>query len=499
MNITLELPEETTLLEAIRAGGYALDDTSCNGRGICGKCKVRVLGGACSAATESEKALLGPDFPSFRLACQCKAKGTVTLDLPMPAKPDRICSDFPGTVTADANRTGLGIALDIGTTTLALFLADRSTGTILGKQAALNKQRAFGADVISRIDHCNEHADGLQVLHDTITSQVASLVSKMIASIGRSDDELTAISVAANTTMLHLFVGENPEGLAHAPFTARFLDERQYRATDLGLPFERCTVSLVGGIGAYVGSDITAGIHSSDLEEKGKVNLLLDLGTNGEIALWDKDRLLTCSCAAGPVFEGSCISCGTGSIDGAICRVREDRPDGPIRYETIGNKDPIGICGSGIIDLASLLVRRSIVDRTGAMQQDFALEGTGLVLTRRDIREIQLAKAAISGGIHTLLRECGRKAEEVDRVFLAGGLGTFLDGDSATTIGILEPCWRQKAVPVGNASLKGAFQHLVSKDARIQMQAIRKNARYIELSGSPLFGQLYIEAMVFGQ
>jgi len=312
----------------------------------------------------------------------------------------------------------------------------------------------------------------------------------------RIDQTLLArIVVAANTTMMHLLVGADPSGIAVAPFTPRFLKSLNYQATELSMPFSSCTVSLIGGISAYVGADIVAGIYSSGLEKEGETNLLLDLGTNGEICLWDKDTLVTCSCASGPVFEGACISCGTGSVQGAIDKFWQEA--GILCSSTIGGTSPVGICGSGIIDLVSILLTEGIIDETGAMERDYVIPGMKFGLTRKDVREIQLAKAAVAAGVDTLLASRSRKASEIDHVFLAGGFGSFLRPESAINIGMLRPSWKSRIIPVGNTSLKGALAFMTDSHAVRGMEMIRENAQYIELSSSRLFQKLYVDNMVF--
>lgn len=496
MKISILPDEEHTIYENLNEHGNVFSTAYCGGRGLCGKCMIKVISGKCSPQTSQEKKFLQDKPEDFRLACQTKALTKLVIEIADGVEDSNILGAYEGGIQVDNEEEGYGIAIDIGTTSLALFLVNLKNGLILNKLTSLNDQRKYGADVITRISFTEDHENGLQMEQKSIANQIEKHIHSLLSPLNLTLKDLDKVVIAANTTMMHLLTGENPSTIARAPFVPKFLEERTYTGTELNMDIE-CPIYLIGGISSYVGADITAGIHSSHFQVPGKVNALFDLGTNGEIALWNKDKIITCSCAAGPVFEGASISCGCGSINGAISKVHLEE-DGSITYETIGNKDVIGICGSGIIDLVAVLLDKNIIDETGAMSTDYKIKGTDLSFTIKDVREVQYAKAAIAAGIEILLNNEGLTFDDLDEVYLAGGLGTFLNPTSAVTLGLVPIDNPNKIKAIGNSSLKGALECLLSDKAKEDMVRIRSEAQYIELSTNKDFQDIFVDNMMFG-
>ena len=407
----------------------------------------------------------------------------------------------------------LGMAVDIGTTTVVAYYYDLTTGALLDTQSALNPQRAFGADVISRIGAAKE-PQGLAQQTQVIFSLLQGMTSAFARNTGLNPDRLYHIAIAANTTMLHLLCGLDPSGIAAAPFVSADLMGWDLPAARLGLGFG-CPdgkVALLPCISSYVGADITAGMVSCGLEQAGEKTVYLDVGTNGEMAYRGKEGLLCCSTAAGPAFEGAHIHCGAGGIPGAVSRVWLE--DEELRYETIGGQPAVGLCGSGLIDAVAVLLQIGAVDETGRLLDEDEMEAPwsdrldeegnfllvpeqGILLTQQDLREVQLAKAAICAGIDTLLHASGETAETLSRILIAGGFGAHIDPDSAVTIGLLPPEAKGKVQTIGNAAGAGAAAALLSRQVLSRMQALPAQCRYLELSGDAFFQEAYVERMMF--
>ena len=357
-----------------------------------------------------------------------------------------------------------GIAIDIGTTTIIVYLLDMNSGDIVDTISGLNDQKVFGADVISRIEFSMQGTDKLGLLQDKITAQIGDLSISLAEKNGISKSNIYSIILVGNTTMLHLFYGIDPAGIALAPFIPGFLGSMNLSSSTLKDFPLNCIIYSLPSISGYVGADIVSGILATKMHEREELSLLIDIGTNGEIVFGNKEKLYCCSTAAGPAFEGAQISCGIGGITGAVDSAVLERDH--INYSTIGDKKAVGICGSGIIDLVSVLLRSGLVNNTGRISDEDEVEdaaaillkklkidknglafivvkasetGTGedIIFTQKDIREVQLAKAAISAGIFTLIKKAERDLAEIDHVFIAGGFGSYISKKSAADIGLI--------------------------------------------------------------
>lgn len=414
----------------------------------------------------------------------------------------------------DCSTVNYGVAVDIGTTTVCAYLFNLVQGNCIGTASGLNAQRSFGADVISRIEYTKSRPDGLSALQQCIAGQINELVAGLCLEHSVPLDGINLITLVGNTTMLHLLCGVNPSTIAVSPFSPAFTQAHSFPAESLGLSCNpHCIAKVLGGVSAYVGADTVAAMVacSMDLPQKA---LLVDIGTNGEIVLNTGGRLIACSTAAGPAFEGAHIRCGTGGTQGAISAVRWE--GGRFCYETIGGSRPIGICGSGIVSTLAMLIELGVVDETGRMVDADELEDEAvgshiveisgqnafvladdIVFTAKDVREVQLAKAAIAAGISTLLDEAGLAAKDLETIYLAGGFGSYLDRDSAQRIGLLPPVDKERIVVSGNAAGSGAAAVLCSRQADEYAVSLQSRCEYIELSTSAKFQQYYMDCMIF--
>lgn len=411
-----------------------------------------------------------------------------------------------------------GMAVDIGTTTVAAYLYDLVSGRCAAVGSMLNPQRKHGADVISRIGYSIQDGSNKAELQELITGCINRLASQMANEAGISQDDIYTAVFAGNTTMQHLLLGLDGAGIASAPFipvTTRLL---RIPAKELGLAFNRfATVSVFPGVSAYVGGDTVAAVLSTGMYAEEGVSLLIDVGTNGEIVLGGCEWMLACSTAAGPAFEGANIRNGMGGVAGAIDSVGR-APD--YAYTVIGNARPAGICGSGIVDALAALLDAGIIDETGRLPDEeetdhevrasgrlvnadglraFALCGgdAPIVITQRDIREIQNAKAAIAAGIETLVNEAGISVNDIGKVYLAGGFGSSLHVATAVRIGLLPAELEDRVEAIGNASGAGAAEGLLSEASLRTAAILPKRVRYVELSASAYFTEKYVDHMLF--
>jgi uncharacterized 2Fe-2S/4Fe-4S cluster protein (DUF4445 family) len=385
---------------------------------------------------------------------------------------------------------GAGIAADIGTTTIVLYAYDLASGALLGTAAEANRQGVFGADVVSRMQAAGESGPGQLI--DAVREQLNGLARRLLPGTGAP----AAWSVAGNTVMQHFLCGLDTSGIARAPFTPASYFGGDVPAAGLGLwAAPDAPAYLTPAVSGYVGGDLTAAALSCSLTSQKRPALLLDIGTNGEVALYDPHQgLECCATAAGPAFEGALLSCGMTALPGAIDRVWLEGKQ-PC-FTTIGGVEPAGFCGSGLVDALAALLTLGLVDETGYMEEDFII-AEGVKITPQDVRQLQLAKAAVSGGVQTILARAGLSPEDIGTLFLAGGFGNYLRPQSAVEIGLFPAELLGKVKAVGNAAGAGAAAALLSKSARRRLAVIQKQARYHELSGDALFMEKYMDCMFF--
>lgn len=420
----------------------------------------------------------------------------------------------------NANDKIYGVAIDIGTTTVAAYLYDLKKGRKVDVYSSLNPQKAFGADVISRINYTITNNDGLLKIHKVIIDEINKLIMKFTERNTIKNDQIYEVTLAGNTTMIHLALNVEPKNIANTPFIPGFTSKMEIKAYDLGVDInkEGYVISLPM-VASYVGADTIAAILSSRMYEDDEISLLLDIGTNGEIVLGNKDKLVSCSAAAGPAFEGAGIRFGIGGIIGAIDHV--DFSKRPI-FSTIGDATPKGICGSGVVDCIGELVKHGIIDMTGRIllndeitnevdddildrikeydgETSFLLdEENGIYLTQKDVRQIQLAKGAISAGVKILIKELGINIDDIKNVYFAGGFGNYLSISDAVMIGLIPKELKDRVKRIGNAAGSGAIMALLSDDELNLASHIKNKVKYIELSSMPAFQEEFMDAMYFG-
>lgn len=477
----------------------------CGGGHRCGKCKIRVSGHVSPAAEAEQKFLSAAEIAAdIRLACFTEVTGPVTVTVESTDN-SLILSDAASVERTDGCLQGsFGAAIDIGTTTVAcaLFAPD---GRLLGTKSQVNCQQSYGADVISRIHYVA--AIGAEALHFAVVRQLEEMLSELCHDCRVDRADLKYAVVTGNTTMLHFFVGLDPSGIGVAPYTPQSLFDADYTDILAGIS---CYIPPC--ISAYVGADTVCCTLFADFFDKRENALLIDIGTNGEMVLSAGGRVVCCSTAAGPAFEGGGIACGSIAKPGAIVSAWPDQ--GRIAYKTVGGEKPKSICGSGVIESISAMLELGCLDETGRMEEDdprftgffqkeenaglaFLFPECDVVLTQHDVRQIQLAKAAVFAGVQTLLAHSGSCQSELDALYLCGGFGSTLNCATAESIGLIPVGSAGKAVMLGNAALKGAAMVLLNNFHREQLRIIAESCRYVELSTDARFMKFYIEGMDF--
>lgn len=473
------IPAQTgeTILEALARAGIAVS-APCGGLGRCRKCAVRATG---ELACEDGARLDGQTV----LACRTRLTGDARVRV-SESKAEILKTGVSAGEETDGE-AGLGVSVDVGTTTLAAYLVERSTGRVLASDARLNPQRPHGADVISRLSFAIESEENAALLQREILAAIDEMTRSMLERAGRAGEEIRCRALVGNTVMMHLLGGYPARPLAFAPFTPAYTALHEKELGGVRTILGSC-------ISGYVGADTLAAALACGLDERDENAMLIDIGTNGEIMLKKDGRCFACSCAAGPAFEGAHIACGTGAVAGAIDHARVE--NGEIVYTTIGGGEATGICGSGLIDLTAALLERGDITPMGRMAGDVRLSER-VYLARSDIREVQLAKAAIASGIRILAEQAGAALADIEKVYLAGGFGNFIGLDSACRIGLLPAALRAKIVPVGNAAGSGSVRLLVSEQARRRAEALRQATRCVELAATPDFNDVYTDELLF--
>ncbi len=414
-------------------------------------------------------------------------------------------------ITTD--KTGYGIAVDIGTTTVVAYLYVLESGQCLGVRSTINPQATLGVDVISRIKFCGDNEDGLRKMQDAIIISLNRLIGKLCEKNSLMADGISHIVLTGNTTMLHLVSGLSPVSMGYSPFTPESLFGNKVKAGEIGLDAPGAQVYLVPCISSFVGGDITSAILASGMCSGEDMCLLMDIGTNGEVALGNKNGIWATSTAAGPAFEGAEITKGMAGVPGAVNSVfiRE----GKIEYTVIRDEKPVGICGSGLLDLAAIAVQTGLMDETGRiLAQDEAGSGAekylrqtedgpaiyvdeNVYLTQKDIRQVQTAKAAMAAGVLALAHSAGIGLSDIKTVYIAGGFGNYMDPESAVLVGLIHRELGDKIKFIGNAAGSGAIMALLNDSYKTESQKIAGLGRHVELGGDPYFMEKYVDCMYF--
>lgn len=591
-----DVDQGTTLFQAAQEAGAPIQSV-CGGKGICGKCKVIVNEPTrnLSKMTEAERFHLTPQEieAGYRLACQVKAAGNVTVTVPVeslgvrhrilvegvekavtlnpltkvtrvPVPPPTISdqrSDLTRLKDTLRDATGktvkcdleilrilperlrkadwkvsvivwndeivdvkpaeeeslFGLAFDIGTTSLVGYLVDLATGKTVGTSARPNPQIAYGGDVISRITYVNLHKDGLERLRSAVVDGVNEIVNDLRTRAGIRNADIYDSVFVGNTLMHHLFFGLNPKHLALAPYVPVAQNLISIKAKEARINVNQDSyVSFLPSIAGFVGADVIGDILASGIHKSNKLSLLIDIGTNGEIVLGNKNGLIACSCAAGPAFEGGHIKCGMRAVPGAIERVAIGSETGELYYKTIEDRKPAGICGSGLVDAVASLLKAGIINRSGSFNLSienprlrreplefviaWAAEtatGKDVVVTQRDVRELQLAKGAMHTGAAILMKRTKVTTKDIEKIQLSGAFGNYIDPQNAMTIGLLPEFDPTEIRSIGHGAGIGAKLALISETTRRETKNIAKNVDYVELSADRDFQKEFIGALHF--
>lgn len=555
--LDFQAPSGMTVLEAQRKAGL-VPDAPCGGQGKCGKCKVTIDGHtvlACQTVIDRDlevdtmnqtsgyeiltegltRALpLMPDLRQQkvrlekpeagdgrseweRLIVQLEAGAAVWPDLVLASflyEYRKTSSDWYVIYTeneildiSQEKKKLCFAAFDIGTTTVVGYLMDAENGRMLAVKSHMNPQTPYGADVIMRANYALEHS--VDPLRDSIQNEVDQMLGELAEEADIEKTDIYQVSVVGNTCMHHLFLGISPASLVHAPYTPAIRQSLTLPAAAYGLHIHpKAELLLLPDIAGYVGADTCGCILSLRQDQKEQISLMIDIGTNGEMVLGNKDRLACCSTAAGPAFEGAKIECGMRGAKGAVDHV--EYKDGSFYYTTVGNAAPVGLCGSGLIDLVAQLRKADLIDEGGHLESGqeipgrFVLvppeetaNGKGVYLTQKDIGEVQLAKAAIAAGIQLLMKQLSITEEDIQAVYIAGAFGNYMKPESAAMIGMIPASLLEKITPVGNAAGEGAKIAILNEAERREMDQLVRRIEFVELAVSPEFQDCFVDELCF--
>lgn len=481
----LEVEDGKNLLQCIQENETAFF-APCGGNGTCGKCRVKIINDghvtSCLYDVHKDIEVLLPEVLEMKvLSSQYHLSKSIWPE-PLPA----------------LNLTALpyGLAIDIGTTTMVFYLVNLITGSAVNVKTELNPQSKYGSDVISRINYGELNREGVKNLQTVLINSINNALSSFYEDLGITNQDLVRVSIVGNNTMLHNVLKVNALPLAHAPFIPVFTETKRIKPADLNINIHpEAEIVLSPSLSAYVGADIVAGLNSLDTEKLDSNYLFIDIGTNGEMVLVTPERTLSCATAAGPAFEGANISCGMTAKNGAISSYLNNT------YEVIANTEPVGICGSGLIDIVAEMLNNNLLSQDGNIEEDFVVcqseNNKAISITQQDIREVQLAKSAIMSGVKRLLAIMGITEQDLDHIILAGGFGNYINIKSAIKIGLLPDIDIEKYIQVGNTAGTGAVLALKSEKYITEMEELKNKMKYIELSTDSEFSMEYAMNMFF--
>lgn len=480
--ITINVDYGITIRDAALLAGIPIN-SPCGGTGKCGKCRVRL---------NVEK--------KYRLACKTRIKEDTIVHIQgstgtSAERKDRI-SGYPIKLPIKTVPGGkkYGLAIDLGTTTVTGALVNLEKGRVHGIRSEGNPQAVYGDDVISRINFSLDNKKGLGILQKKAVKVINSIIKKLIKKNSVNPNEIGSMAITGNTAMEHIVAGLPVNKLAFTPFMPEGYPRIITRANKLGIDINPNTdVYVFPVIGGFVGGDIVALIQSASLHKTGKTKLAIDLGTNGEIVLCHKGRLFAASTAAGPAFEGRHIKYGMRAVKGAIDMVFINNNDVSVRI--IDSSKPLGICGSGLIDAASEMLKSGIIDKSGRLMTPMKLKGN-VMITQKDLRELQLAKGAIYACIKILKKVSGIKNSDIDEVLIAGTFGNYVRKESLRNIKLIPLIPPEKVTFIGNSSIAGAIMAL-SENSRLEAERIARNTEHVELSERKDFQDEFIKALHF--
>lgn len=481
---TCTISEQVSFASLLREQGCSVN-YPCGGNGTCGKCKVRFQEGAPIPTTEEMRLLSAEEIEEgCRLACRTMVTSDCVIEI--PESESRIQS--VGIEQGERTKGRCGVAIDLGTTTIAYALVNLDSKEVMDTRIEENPQRRFGADVMSRMQQANSGA------LETLQSCVVETLTSTVKSLCKNFAEPERVVISGNTTMCHLLLGYSCERLAVAPFVPVSTEQQEF-------VIDGVTVTILPGISAFVGGDIVSGVCSLDFASDKQPKLLLDLGTNAEMVLWTGERFFATSASAGPALEGGNISCGCASVPGAICDVVIAGKKNQIK--TIAGVPAVGICGSGLLAAMSGLMRNRLMDEDGILQEEFFEKGyplsapqskVNVVITQEDIRNFQVAKSAIATGIECLLQQAQMDADTPMQVYLAGGLGVHMSVEAAVCVGLFPSVCKESCLAAGNTSLQGAIQYLCNpKQTKKRMEFMRSHVCVVSLNDWEKFQDCFVE------
>lgn len=487
-NTSFLVPHGTNLLHALRSAGILMD-APCGGRGHCGKCRLTVDGASC-------------------LACETVVDRDMTVLLPRTGTSKILMNQGTGPLPTDGSHA-YALAFDVGTTTVVGFLLRGSSGEVLARSGVLNPQTAYGGDVISRIQYRIQN--GIGPLRDSIRRTLRRMTFELCELAGISPREIGCTALVGNTAMHHLLLGIDPTLLTRPPYMPACREAIRTASPDWLPVSEQGELRILPNIAGFVGADTAACLLTCAFDTLEPVSLMLDIGTNGELVLGNGKRRIACSTAAGPAFEGAGIFCGMRAAEGAIDGV--SIRNGTLACRVIGGGEAKGICGSGLLDAVACMLELGMLRMSGRMDGSVGDPGLwteadgclalrladGVVLTQKDVRQLQLAKGAIRAGIELLSERYGIAAEQIERVYLAGAFGNDMSPDSACAIGLIPPSLRDRILPIGNAAGRGACMSALSEENFRRGCALADATEFLELAALPDFQDRYVDSLPFGE
>lgn len=506
----------------------------CGAKALCGQCRVRVVQGE-APVTAADARVLSSDerAEGWRLGCQLTLAGACTIEVPAQDRAWALKSFGPQSLPAGgfepqvpaglapSARAPMGVAVDLGTTTLAAAIVDLRDGRVAATVSCLNPQVRFGADIMSRIHFAQQSSDGNAQLHTVLVEAVGGMIAGLIGQARVPSGDVVAVTCVGNATMTHAAVGADVTPLGEAPDKGSFVVEQDMPAAAFGWPVHPdARVRFAPLIGSHVGGDTVAGILACDIDRLAGWRLLIDLGTNAEVVLGCRDRIVATSTAAGPAFDGANITFGMRAVAGAIDAVRVGA-DGHLVTSTIGGQPAVGLCGSGLVDAVAQLLRAGVVATSGYLRSARECEALGVprllqdrigllppddravqlarevMLSARDVRQLQLAKGSIAAGIALLMGRLDLEIGDLDEILVAGTFGTFLSKASLLAIGLVPPIDARRVRFVGNAA--GAGARLILADARSRRRAIEiaQRTEFVELAGDPAYEAAFCAGIPF--
>ncbi|MBI4834222.1 MAG: DUF4445 domain-containing protein [Planctomycetes bacterium] len=519
-NKTVIAQAGSTILETAQKSGIYITGV-CGGDVVCGKCRVIIKSG--KVKTEPTGLLTPQEIKEgVVLACYSNVIEDIVVEIPpesraeegevlLKGKAFRKTSCQKSSVKGD-----YGLAVDIGTTTVVAYLINQSSGKTLGAMGAFNRQITYGDDIITRIIFAGEKG-GMEKLHQAVIGNINNLITALAFESKIKPDDIKSITVAGNTTMIHLLMKQDPGYLRREPYLPKSKRVEPIRASELGIKINpKGLLSCVPNVSSYVGGDVIAGLVACGMAEKDELALYVDMGTNGEMVLGNKEWLASVACSVGPAFEGSGIKSGTRAVKGAIDDVSINKSGCKALVRTIGKGKPKGICGSGLIELISEMLKARIINKAGKISTDIkspfirkgdegteyvvvpakdSLSGRDIVITQPDIDNIIRSKAAVYAGARTLLNKMNLTFKDIKRFYIAGAFGSHLDIEKSIAIGMLPDITRSKFKYIGNGSVAGASMILLDKSCMEKAEELADKMAYVDLSGDNIFHEEFISAM----